>query len=162
MYVFTYTHSSYLYCLSRRGASQPSDQSGGQPEGSVFWRSTHEEAQCYRPLRAAAGTDSVRREHLYCCVQLYICRFNVLGCETFHLLQLEVKSNGLNWYIFLFVVGLRDDNHPAELYVQQFLHGGDEPQAHPRHTDPGDPRVGFVSPFNKQEGGKINKHGLVA
>ena len=38
-------------------ASQPSDQTGGQPEGSVLWRSTHKEAECDRPLRAPSGMD---------------------------------------------------------------------------------------------------------
>lgn len=28
--------------------------------------------------------------------------------------------------IFLVSAGLRDNHHPAELHVQQFLHGGDE------------------------------------
>lgn len=41
---------------------------------------------------------------------------------------------------------LGDDNHPAELHVQQLLHGGHEPPAHPHHPHPGDFRVslGFL------------------
>lgn len=33
--------------------------------------------------------------------------------------------------------------------MQQLLHGGDEPQAHPHHPHPGDPRVGSVSVFSR-------------
>uniref|UniRef100_A0A3P8NQH7 Cellular tumor antigen p53 n=1 Tax=Astatotilapia calliptera TaxID=8154 RepID=A0A3P8NQH7_ASTCA len=41
-------------------------------------------------------------------------------------------------------LGLRDDHYPAELHVQQLLHGRDEPQTYPHHPDPGDSRgAGF-------------------
>lgn len=43
------------------------------------------------------------------------------------------------------LAGLRNNNHSAQLHVQQFMHGGHEPQAHPDHPDTGDSRVSLGS-----------------